>query len=79
MLSGIRERAGNALKVLYHEGCKITIGGSWQQDEVVPSDPEEDRKSIAEAVKVAQQADVIVLDTRFTAETTGCSGACSFN
>ena len=35
VLSGIRERAGNALKVLYHEGCKITIGGSWQQDEVL--------------------------------------------
>jgi beta-glucosidase len=61
VLSGIRERAGNTVKVLYHEGCKITIGGSWQQDEVVPSDPEEDRKSIAEAVKVAEKADVIVL------------------
>jgi beta-glucosidase len=61
VLSGIRERVGNAVKVLYHEGCKITIGGSWQQDEVVPSNPEEDRKSIAEAVKVAQQADVLVL------------------
>ncbi len=61
VLSGIRERAGNAVKILYHEGCKITIGGSWQQDEVTPSDPEENRKSIAEAVKVAQQADAIVL------------------
>ena len=27
------------VEVLYHEGCKITIGGSWQQDEVTPSDP----------------------------------------
>lgn len=61
VLEGIQERVGNAVKVLYHEGCKITKGGSWQQDEVTPSDPEEDRKSIAEAVKVAQQADVIVL------------------
>jgi beta-glucosidase len=61
VLSGIRERVGNAVKVLHHEGCKIAIGGSWQQDEVVPSDPKEDRKSIAEAVKVAQQAEVIVL------------------
>lgn len=61
VLSGIRERAGEAVKILYHEGCKITVGGSWQQDEVVPSDPEEDRRSIAQAVKVAQQADVIVL------------------
>ncbi len=61
VLGGIRERVGNAVNVLYHEGCKITIGGSWQQDEVTPSDPESDRKSIAEAVKIAQQADVIVL------------------
>jgi beta-glucosidase len=61
VLGGIRERVGNAVKVLYHEGCQITLGGSWQQDEVVPSNPEEDRKSIAEAVKAAQQADVIVL------------------
>jgi beta-glucosidase len=60
VLEGIRKRAGS-INVLYHEGCKITIGGSWQQDEVVPSDPEEDRRSIAEAVGVARQADVIVL------------------
>jgi beta-glucosidase len=60
VLEGIRNRAGS-IKVLYHEGCKITIGGSWQQDEVVPSDPEEDQRSIAEAVEVAKQADVVVL------------------
>lgn len=61
LLQGIRDRVGPSVNVLYHEGCKITIGGSWQQDEVTPSNPEEDRKSIAEAVKVAQQADVVVL------------------
>ena len=61
VLDGIREKAGKKVKVLYSEGCKITIGGSWNQDEVVPSDPEEDRKAIAKAVKVAQKADVIVL------------------
>ncbi|MBN1567687.1 MAG: glycoside hydrolase family 3 C-terminal domain-containing protein [Acidobacteria bacterium] len=60
VLEGIRNRAGS-VKVLYHEGCQITIGGSWQQDEVIPSDPEEDRKSIAEAVEVAKQADVVIL------------------
>ena len=60
LLEGIRARAGS-IKILYHEGCKITIGGSWQQDEVVPGDPEEDRKSIAEAVQVAQKADAVVL------------------
>jgi beta-glucosidase len=61
VLEGIRAKAGKDVKVLYSEGCKITIGGAWHIDEVVPSDPEADRKQIAEAVKVAQQADVIVL------------------
>jgi beta-glucosidase len=37
------------------------VGGSWNQDLVTPSQPEEDRKQIQEAVKVAQQADVVVL------------------
>lgn len=61
VLEGIRNHVGNAAKVVYHEGCKITVDGSWWIDEVVPSDPAEDRKSIAEAVEVARQADVIVL------------------
>lgn len=61
VLEGIRKRVGNAVEVLCHEGCKITIGGSWQEDEVIASDPEQDRKSIAEAVKVAEQADAVVL------------------
>ncbi len=61
LLQGIRDRVGPSVKVLHHEGCKITIGGSWQQDEVTPSDPQEDRKSIAEAIKVAKKADVVIL------------------
>ena len=40
-----KQKVGKRVKVLYSEGCKITIGGSWNQDEVVPSDPEEDRKA----------------------------------
>ena len=61
VLDGIRQKVGKRATVLYSEGCKITIGGNWNQDEVVPSDPEQDRSAIAEAVKVAQKADVIVL------------------
>ncbi len=61
VLEGIRERAGSRIKVLYSEGCQITVGGSWAQDEVVLPDPEDDRRKIAEAVKVARKADVIVL------------------
>jgi beta-glucosidase len=61
VLQGIRERVGDAVKVLYHEGCKITVGGSWEQDDVVASDPEEDRRGIAEAAELAARADVVVL------------------
>jgi beta-glucosidase len=61
VLDGIKEKLGDSVNVVYSEGCKITVGGSWNQDEVVASDPEEDRKAIAEAVKVAKTADVIVL------------------
>lgn len=61
VLDGIKARVGDRARVLYSEGCKITIGGAWHIDEVVASDPEEDRRQIAEAVKVARQADVIVL------------------
>ncbi|HEY6445836.1 MAG TPA: glycoside hydrolase family 3 N-terminal domain-containing protein [Acidobacteriaceae bacterium] len=61
VLEGIRAKVGKRAKVLYSEGCKITIGGSWNQDAVTASDPEEDRRQIAEAVRVAKKADVIVL------------------
>jgi len=61
ILEGIKARVADRAKVLYSKGCDITIGGSWNQDEVVPSDPDEDRRQIAKAVEVAKQADVIVL------------------
>lgn len=61
VLDGIKARVGDRARVLYSEGCKITRGGSWNQDEVVASDPVEDRRQIAEAVDVAKQADVVIL------------------
>ncbi len=61
VLDGIKAKAGKRVKVLYSEGCKITIGGAWHIDEVLPSEPAEDRKQIAEALRVAKRADVIVL------------------
>jgi beta-glucosidase len=61
VLEGLKARLGDAVNVLYAEGCKITRNGSWQQDEVVPADPNEDRKQIAEALEVATKAEVIVL------------------
>lgn len=61
VLDGIRAKVGNRVKVVHGEGCKITVGGSWQQDDVVASDPAEDAKQIRAAVEVANNADVIVL------------------
>jgi beta-glucosidase len=61
VLDGIRARAGDRATVVYSEGCKITKPGTWNDDDVFPSDPDEDRRQIAEAVAVAKRADVIVL------------------
>jgi beta-glucosidase len=61
VLEGIRARVGDGVKVLYSEGCRITVGGSWYIDEVEVPTEEQDRAQIAEAVAVARQADVIVL------------------
>jgi len=61
VLEGIRAAVGSGVTVRHAEGCQITIGGSWAEDRVVPSDPVQDRRQIAEAVEVAKQSDVIVL------------------
>lgn len=61
VLEGIQERLGPAIGVLHAEGCKITLGGSWQQDEVVSSSPDEDRRLMAAAVETARKADVVIL------------------
>jgi beta-glucosidase len=61
VLQGIRARVPAGIDVLYHEGCKITIGGSWTQDDVTAADPEENRRSIQAAAAVAAQADVVIL------------------
>jgi beta-glucosidase len=61
LLEGIRTKVGDRVQVPYCEGCKITVGGSWNQDLVTLSSPEDDQKQIHEAVNVARQADVVVL------------------
>ena len=54
-------KAGKDIKVSYAEGCRISIGGSWVEDKVTIPDPEEEKEKIAEAVKVAEKSDVVVL------------------
>jgi len=61
VLKGIKEKVGDKLNVVYSEGCKITIGGSWDEDVVTLPDPEENRRLISTAVATAQKADVVVL------------------
>ena len=61
VLQGIRARVPAGVEVLDHEGCAITIGGSWTQDEVTPGDPDENRRTIREAADLAARADVVVL------------------
>jgi beta-glucosidase len=61
VLHGIQEKAGAGVNILYSEGCRITVGGSWNDDPVVLPDPQDDRMMIDEAVAVARSSDIIVL------------------
>lgn len=61
VLNGIKDKVGKQTNVLYSEGCKLTIGGSWNDDEIVFPDPEVNVKLISEAVEIAKQADEIIL------------------
>jgi beta-glucosidase len=65
ILEGIQNKVGDGIEIAYAEGCKITTGvqgwESWYVDEVPLSDPEEDTPRIAEAVRVAQAADVAIV------------------
>ena len=60
VLSGIKARLPGAT-VLHHEGCRITIGGSWTQDEVTAADPGDNRGLIRDAAALAAKADVVIL------------------
>jgi beta-glucosidase len=76
ILDGIKQKVGDRVKVNYAEGCKITLGDpktgvpTWANDEVRLSDPADDQKRIAEAVKVAKASDVAVVVVGDNVETT---------
>ncbi|HEX6718081.1 MAG TPA: glycoside hydrolase family 3 N-terminal domain-containing protein, partial [Pyrinomonadaceae bacterium] len=62
VLQGIKDKAGDRVKVTYAEGCKITKeGGDWFADTAHLNDAADDQKLIAEAVEVAKAADVALL------------------
>ena len=62
VLSGITARAGAGVKVVYAEGVRITEHeADWGGDTVVLGNPAQNRTRIQDAVKVAKEADAIVL------------------
>jgi beta-glucosidase len=61
VLQGIKEKLGKDINVLYSEGCKITVNGSWDEDTVVLPDEKENRKAIKKAVATAKKADTVIL------------------
>ncbi len=62
VLQGIKNKVGSSAEVLYAEGCKITESDpDWDADKVVIGDPALNAKRIEEAVKVAANADVVIL------------------
>ena len=65
VLDGIRARVGPGLKVLYAEGCKITLGkqgwAGWYEDRTQMADAKDQQASIHAAVDIAKKADVAVV------------------
>lgn len=61
ILDGIKAKVGNRAKIVFAQGVKITENDDWWEDKVVKSDPEENRKLIAQAVEAAKDVDRIVL------------------
>jgi beta-glucosidase len=65
ILDGIRKRAGDSVKVLYAEGCKITTGkqgwSAWYENKVTQPDPKSEVESIRAAAAVARQSDVAIV------------------
>jgi beta-glucosidase len=62
VLQGIKDRVGSSVDVLYAEGCKITeTDPVWEADKVTLGDATLNAARIAEAVKVAEKADLVLL------------------
>ena len=62
ILDGIKTYVGDAVEVVYEEGCKIHLGtGYWREKEAELNDPADDRRMIREAAAAAQNADIAVV------------------
>ena len=65
ILQGVRDYAGSRARVLYAEGCKITLGkqgwDGWYEDKTQLADPAKQTESIRMAVETARKADVAIV------------------
>lgn len=65
ILDGIRNRAGSRARVLFAEGCKITLGKQgwegWYENNTQLADPAAQTESIGIAAETARQADVAIV------------------
>jgi beta-glucosidase len=65
LLDGIRARLEPAVRVLYAEGCKITLGKQgwegWYENDTQLADPRDQETSLRAAEAVARQADAAIV------------------
>jgi len=64
VLEGLRAFAQGKFKLVYREGCKLTLNTDchWRLNEKpILNDPEDDAKLIKEAVKAARKSDAVIL------------------
>ncbi|HEX8734606.1 MAG TPA: glycoside hydrolase family 3 N-terminal domain-containing protein [Pyrinomonadaceae bacterium] len=62
ILEGVKNKLGNAVRVNYAEGVKITKeGGNWFGDTATLNDAASDQKLIDEAVRMANNSDAVIL------------------
>ncbi len=62
ILEGVKNKLGNAVKVNYAEGVKISKeGGNWFGDTLTLNDAASDQKLIDEAVNTAKMSDKVIL------------------
>jgi len=60
VLDGIKAQAGNAINVSYAKGCDV-VDATWPESEIIPTPlTTAEKASIDEAVKLAEQSDVII-------------------
>lgn len=61
VLEGIKQKVGNEVNILYSEGCRLTEGGSWNEDVITFVNDEVNKELITEAVATAKNSEFVIL------------------